>query len=431
MPSPARRILAITTRPSYGQGGAPHAAVGDATAPAAATASPANPANRCGTLPAVGVYDGVELSDLVLTGPRLTLRPWRAQDADAVHAAMQDRTLHEFLPLPDPYTAQDAHDYVTRFGDEGRAEGRGLGCALVETATGRVVGSAALRLPGPRRANAEVGYWVAGTGRGHGYAAEATRVLAGWAFEHGVPRVELLCAVRNLASIRTALAAGARFEGVLRGAVVTPAGTVDGAILARVAGDPGVRVAPVVTPLPAGGLDDGVLRLRVLSPADAAGLAEQEADPLTRRWEFTGEGRTARDHAQLCERAALEWLVGPVLRCAMVDVATDRFAGTINVRLQGPPHVGGVGYAVHPDFRGRGYTARALRLLRAWAFEQAGFARLELGAKQDNVASQRAAHAAGFLPDGVRAARLRNPDGTFSDEVRFAAVSPAVRPDAG
>jgi RimJ/RimL family protein N-acetyltransferase len=64
-----------------------------------------------------------------------------------------------------------------------------------------------------------------------------------------------------------------------------------------------------------------------------------------------------------------------------------------------------------------------------WAFDVAGFARLELGAKAWNVASQRAALRAGFEPDGVRAARLRNPDGSFSDEVRFALVNPAIRRD--
>jgi RimJ/RimL family protein N-acetyltransferase len=111
----------------------------------------------------------------------------------------------------------------------------------------------------------------------------------------------------------------------------------------------------------------------------------------------------------------------------MVDAATGSFAGSLRLRLAGPPNIGGIGYAVHPAFRGRGFTTRALRLLAPWAFERAGFARLELGAKRDNIASQRAAAAAGFEPDGVRRARLRNADGTFSDEVRFALTNPHYR----
>src|SRR5436305_9307352 len=104
----------------------------------------------------------------------------------------------------------------------------------------------------------------------------------------------------------------------------------------------------------------------------------------------------------------------------MVDVASGRLAGSISVRNPGPLQVAGIGYGVHPAFRGRGYTTRALRLLVPWAFEVADLARLELGAKVGNDASMRAAERAGFVPDGVRARRLRNPDGTFSDEVRYA-----------
>ncbi|MDT4917307.1 MAG: hypothetical protein QOH89_2007, partial [Pseudonocardiales bacterium] len=62
-----------------------------------------------------------------------------------------------------------------------------------------------------------------------------------------------------------------------------------------------------------------------------------------------------------------------------------------------------------------------------WAFETADFARLELGAKEGNAASLRAAARAGFEPDGVRERRLRNPDGTFADETRYVLVNPKYR----
>jgi RimJ/RimL family protein N-acetyltransferase len=120
------------------------------------------------------------------------------------------------------------------------------------------------------------------------------------------------------------------------------------------------------------------------------------------------------------------WLVGTVAEFAMVDGATGRVAGSIRLRRSGPPQVGGIGYVVHPDFRGRGYTTRALRLLVPWAFEVAGYARLELGAKVGNEASLRAAAAAGFEPDGRRQGRLRNADGSFSDELRYALINPLV-----
>jgi RimJ/RimL family protein N-acetyltransferase len=114
---------------------------------------------------------------------------------------------------------------------------------------------------------------------------------------------------------------------------------------------------------------------------------------------------------------------------SMVDVATGRVAGSLRLRQAGPPQVGGVGYVVHPQFRGRGYTTRAVRLLVPWAFGAADFARLELGAKVGNESSLRAAASAGFQRDGVRQRRLRNPDGSFSDEVRYALVNPKCAGD--
>src|SRR5204862_5416331 len=96
----------------------------------------------------MGQFRGVELDDLELAGERLVLRRWRPDDADRVHAVMQDPAMHEFLALPNPYTREDAMRFVTEHGHEGRGSGQGLGCAVVERDGGRLVGSAALRLSG-------------------------------------------------------------------------------------------------------------------------------------------------------------------------------------------------------------------------------------------------------------------------------------------
>ncbi len=375
----------------------------------------------------MGRYAGIELTDLVLTSERLTLRPWQADDAAPVQAAMQDRATHEFLLLPDPYEQSDAVEFVSAIAPAGPNAGAGLACAVVETATGRLTGSADLRLPAPRRTAAQIGYVIYGPGRGHGYAAEASRALAAWAFDRGVSRVEIRCAVANLASVKSALNAGFRFEGVLRSEIATPAGPADGAVFGRIPGDPDGPVERRFAPLPPAGLSDGVLRLRPMLPADASAIHEQEADPVSLEIGFSGAAPTADDIARMTSRAGLDWLVGTAAPFAMVDDATGAVAGSVRLRLVGPPNVGGVGYTVHPAYRGRGYTARALRLLVRWAFEVAGFARLELGAKPTNIASQRAALHGGFEPDGVRRARLRNVDGTFADEVRFALVNPRLR----
>jgi RimJ/RimL family protein N-acetyltransferase len=375
----------------------------------------------------MGRFGEVELDHVEIAGDRLVLRRWTAADADRVEDVMRDPSMRDFLALPDPYTPDEALRFVTDVGHEGRADGTGLGCAIVEAEGDRVVGSCVLRLSG----DPEIGYWVAPDARGHGYAAEATRLLARFGFDHGLARIRLDCDATNLASAATALRAGFAFEGVARRAVTSGARTGvpqrrgDLARFARVTDDPDASIAPSFAPLPRAGLHDDVLGLRVLAPEDAQAMAELD-DTEALRWSFDARPPSTAESAVLATRAGLQWLVGPAARVAMVDLATGRFAGQVSLRRNGPPQVCGVGYAVHPTFRGRGYTTRALRLIVPWAFEQAGIARLELGAKTGNIASQRAAANAGFEPDGIRYGRLRNADGSFGDEVRYCLLNPAL-----
>jgi RimJ/RimL family protein N-acetyltransferase len=372
----------------------------------------------------MGIWNGIELQSLTLTGDRLTIRPWRPADAQQVYEGAQDPMMKEFLPIPDPYTRADADAFVTVIGPGDPISGIGISGAVIETATGRVVGGANLRLPHAGRAHAEIGYSIYPWGRGHGYAAETARTYARWAFEHQVGRIEIRCSVRNLASAKSAMAAGFRFESIQRDAApATSAGVDDDALFSRLAADPETPVPPMLAPLPAGGLSDGVLALRVNQPGDAEALFDEHSDPVSRSWGFDDKPADPAYQATVAARAGLEWLVGPVGRLAMIEVASGDVAGSMQLR-PGPPGVLELGYGVRPAYRGHRYTTHALRLVMGWAFEHAAIGRLELGAKVANVASQRAAQHAGFVPDGIMAARLRNPDGTFSDEARFAAVRP-------
>lgn len=59
-----------------------------------------------------------------------------------------------------------------------------------------------------------------------------------------------------------------------------------------------------------------------------------------------------------------------------------------------------LGYAVLPDFRGRGYATEAAVALVEWAFAHPGVVRVAAQAEPSNLASVRVLEKARFVPDG-------------------------------
>ena len=155
----------------------------------------------------------IDLPTEVVRTDRLVLRPYRPDDAEAVHRACQDPDIQRWLRVPSPYTETDAARFVTETTVQARTEGQAL-MAAVE-ADGEFVGSAGFHFSrGPL--GPAVGYWIAPWARGHGYAAEAAHALAEWGLGLGAPRVHLLADVGNVASQAAAVRAGFTREGVLR-----------------------------------------------------------------------------------------------------------------------------------------------------------------------------------------------------------------------
>lgn len=73
-------------------------------------------------------------------------------------------------------------------------------------------------------------------------------------------------------------------------------------------------------------------------------------------------------------------------------------------------------YWVTASRRGGGVASRALATAAAWAFDELGLFRLELGHRVNNPASCRVANAAGFIPEGIERAKLRYGGARFDVE---------------
>jgi RimJ/RimL family protein N-acetyltransferase len=164
--------------------------------------------------------------DQHLATRRLMLRPYSVEDVDTVVSAAGDELTQRWLPLPQPYTREDAVHWCTVQAPEARTSGAGLVRAV--TRDGRLVGSIDLKHTDWAAGVTEIGYWAAPEARGNGYLAEATEALARWTLaEVGFHRVELRIAAGNAASRRVAEKAGFRAEGVARSAGYVHGGRVD------------------------------------------------------------------------------------------------------------------------------------------------------------------------------------------------------------
>ncbi|MFF8969307.1 GNAT family N-acetyltransferase [Streptomyces sp. NPDC014995] len=170
------------------------------------------------------------------TGDGLVLRPWRADDAPAVHAAFQDPLIHQWY-----IRAADSEKEVSGWIEEWRAAWageRGAQWAVADADTDVLLGRVALREIVLGDGVAEVAYWTTAAARGRGVAARATTALAHWALDEiGFHRLELMHALANEASCRVATKTGFTLEGTKRSALLHRDGWHDMHLHARVQGD--------------------------------------------------------------------------------------------------------------------------------------------------------------------------------------------------
>ena len=154
-----------------------------------------------------------------LTDGVVRLRPFRPEDAADVARACEDPVSAQWLPMPSPYTLADGRAYVEQICPTGWADGTEATFAVVDAATGELLGDCGLKLHARPRGGGVGGYGPARGARGRGVAGRAAALVGRWGLDTlGLSRVELLADVENIASIRAAEKAGYVREGIARAA---------------------------------------------------------------------------------------------------------------------------------------------------------------------------------------------------------------------
>lgn len=171
-----------------------------------------------------------------LLGQRVSLRPFRVDDAADIAESCEDPDIPRFTLMPENMTEAQAREWVER-----RLElWRESLCSFAITLppADQCVGQTGIYLE-ERHRRAETFYWLDRRVRGQGIATEALDVVTRWAFQqHKVVRAQLITHLDNQASQKVAQRCGYQREGVLRAWEPVKDDQPDVVMWSRLASDP-------------------------------------------------------------------------------------------------------------------------------------------------------------------------------------------------
>ncbi|MFC7219131.1 GNAT family N-acetyltransferase [Streptomyces polyrhachis] len=176
------------------------------------------------------------------------------------------------------------------------------------------------------------------------------------------------------------------------------------------------------------------LRLRPWRPSDAPVFVSAFADPAIRRWHARSVDSEEEAREMIAghpgaweEERRAEWALEDA---AGKVVGRAALAGGMGMNLH--DGLAEVAYWILPEARGRGIAPRAVEALTTWAFETAGFHRLELAHSVHNTASCRVAEKTAFPLEGTLRSALRHTDGWHDMHLhaRVAAAGAGLIPPA-
>jgi ribosomal-protein-serine acetyltransferase len=179
-------------------------------------------------------------TELKLTDGRITIRPCRPSDADAVFAAVRESVaeLSKWAPwCPPDYSMSHCKPWLESRADAW-SQGKEYDFVILDAADSVLLGGCALNDINRTHNFANLGYWVRTSSTGQGVATAAACLVARFGFrELGFTRIEIVAAVGNQASQRVAEKAGAMREGIERNRHVVRDKTYDAVMYSLLPGD--------------------------------------------------------------------------------------------------------------------------------------------------------------------------------------------------
>jgi ribosomal-protein-alanine N-acetyltransferase len=153
-----------------------------------------------------------------LASPPVVLRPYTLSDLALVRQASADPFIPSISSVPRRYTDDAGRAFIAR---QHARDVEGDGYSFVITREPELqagIGSIGLWLQEIESGRASIGYWLVADARGQRMATHALRAVVAFAFGTlSIPRLHLFVEPWNVASAKTAEAAGFAREATLRG----------------------------------------------------------------------------------------------------------------------------------------------------------------------------------------------------------------------
>jgi RimJ/RimL family protein N-acetyltransferase len=174
----------------------------------------------------------------ILTGERITLRPFTAVDAPVVQRLLQRPEISATtLNVPYPYPEGLALSWIAGHPEQA-ALGHGFVWAICRKADGELLGTIGLGVT-PQHRRGTLGYWLGVAYWNQGLMTEAARLVTVFGFEAiGLHRIDAAFLPENVGSSRVMEKAGLIYEGTQRGYYRKGDVHVDVAWYAALATDP-------------------------------------------------------------------------------------------------------------------------------------------------------------------------------------------------
>ncbi len=167
-------------------------------------------------------------------------RPYRDGDALALVSAVHESVMSvgRWLPWCTPdYDEKHAIDWIARC-RTGWTAGDQFAFAMFDARNGELLGAVGLNHRNREHNFASIGYWVRESARGRSLAWRGAKHVIRFGFDIvRLTRIEIIAALENAASRRTAERCGARFEGVQRNRLVVGDRAFDAAMYSLVPDD--------------------------------------------------------------------------------------------------------------------------------------------------------------------------------------------------